>query len=116
MPKKYEPHAVTVHVEPSDGVRDHGGYITYVSFTCTAPPDSQCRKYCLECSEVEGPCEHLPQAGLECYLTHWFGYGFDTTTYEGPDAENYDPPAVSKSGLIEVLENSYDVGLVWAWA
>lgn len=94
---------------------EHEVDITQITFTCTAPPDAFCRTYCTENCDTWG-CDHLLFTGQDCYAHAWFQIGPEGTTYGGADAEDFLPPAIPKSGLINIVTCNHDDGLIWEWA
>jgi len=88
-----------------------------LTFTCTAPPDAECRTYpdC-ECESWERAGDvdqngHPYTSGQECWLQGWFDNG--GIEYTGPDAED-GQPTIERTGAVE-HEFAYDY-VQWQWA
>jgi len=88
-----------------------------LAFTCTAPPDAECRTYphCdCESWERAGDADqygHPLVSGQECWLQGWFEN--NGVEYTGPDAVDGHPPT-ERTGAIN-HEFAYDY-VQWDWA
>ena len=90
-----------------------------LTFTCSAPPDAECRTYpgpdCdCESWERAGDADqngHLYVSGQGCWLQAWFDNG--GIDYTGPDAVDGHPPT-ERTGPIS-HEFAYDY-VQWQWA
>jgi hypothetical protein len=118
------PHTVTVTTKLmfDEDLGHVGPVVDTVTFTCTAPPDADCRTYpnC-DCeswtyseSKTRDESGHLRVSGQQCWMVDWFDNG--SATYVGLDADDMRDdgvPPIARTGTI--TRGFADEWVEWDW-
>jgi hypothetical protein len=118
------PHKVTVttKLEFDDDLGEDRPVVDTVTFTCSAPPDADCRTYSnCDCENMacgDDPTRdesgHLRVSGQPCWMTGWFEN--DGATYVGVDSDDMRDdgvPAIARTGTI--TRTFADEWVEWDW-
>lgn len=117
-------HSVTVTTAVDDeGTADEYRIVDRVKFTCSAPPEAECRTYPKHCGcerfewnearthDVEG---HPRTSGNDCWMQDWFDS--EGAVYQGNDGDDMRDdcvPAIDRTGLVIVTFS--DEWIEWDW-